>query len=378
MGVITRRLAVSGAFGAAGIGLGAWGACLPLIKQGLGLSDGELGSALLCFALGAMLVMPVIGRLAVRVGGGLLSLIGGGGFALALMATAHAPGLVALAACVLLMGLCFGALDVAMNLLAAAVERAAQAPIMASFHAAYSIGLLAGAILSGVLFGAGLGAVGTLFVAGALIVAIFALAGLAMLSIAIAGEGGGSGAPRRQLLRDPVVLAMGAFAFLAFFVEGAMADWSAIYVVQQVGLDSGGGALAFSLFAAAMAAGRIGGGRLERALGPVATLGLSAILAMVGLGAAAAFPLDFVVMPAFVLVGFGIANIIPVVFSAAGRQGGDRATRIFPAVVGIGYVGVMVGPPVIGGLAEHFSLRGSLVALALALAVVLVFRRRVA
>ncbi|PWR21460.1 MFS transporter [Zavarzinia aquatilis] len=378
MVVNTRRLAVSAAFGAAGIGLGAWGACLPLIKQGLALSDGELGSALLCFALGAMLVMPVIGRLAVRVGGGLLGLVGGCGFALALMATAQAPGLAVLAACILLMGLCFGALDVAMNLLAAAVERAAQVPIMASFHAAYSIGLLGGAILSGALFGAGFGAAGTLFVACALIFAIFAIAGLAMRPIAIVGEGGGSGAPRRQLLRDPVVLAMGGLAFLAFFVEGAMADWAAIYVVQQVGLDSGGGAVAFSLFAAAMAVGRIGGGRLQRALGPVATIGLSAILAILGLGAAAAFPAAFVVLPAFALVGFGIANIIPVVFSAAGRQGGDRATRIFPAVVGIGYVGVMVGPPVIGAIAEHFTLRGSLFVLVLALSVVLLFRRRVA
>lgn len=378
MGVIYRRIAVSGAFGAAGIGLGAWGACLPLIKRGLTLSDGELGAALLCFALGALAVMPVIGRLAARAGGGLLCLASSCGFALALMVTAQTPSLSLLAACIFVMGVCFGALDVAMNLLAAAVERGAKAPIMASFHAAYSIGVLAGAVISGALFGIGFGAKGTLLVAGSLIIGIFALATPVMLRIALAEEAGGSGAPRRQLLRDPMVLALGGLAFLAFFVEGAMADWSAIYVVQQVGLDSGGGALAFSLFAAAMAAGRMGGGRIERALGPVATLGLSAILATTGLCAAAAFPLGFVVMPAFALVGFGIANIIPVVFSAAGRRGGDRATRIFPIVVGIGYVGVMIGPPVIGAVAEHFSLRGSLLALALALVVVLLSRRQVA
>ncbi|MCW0182091.1 MAG: MFS transporter [Zavarzinia sp.] len=378
MGVIYRRLAVSGAFGAAGIGLGAWGACLPLIKRGLTLSDGELGAALLCFALGALAVMPVIGRLAARVGGGLLCLVSSCGFALALMVAAQTPSLSLLAACIFVMGVCFGALDVAMNLLAAAVERGAKAPIMASFHAAYSIGVLSGAVISGALFGVGFGAKGTLLVAGSLIIGIFALATPVMLRIALAEEGGGSGRPRRQLLRDPMVLALGGLAFLAFFVEGAMADWSAIYVVQQVGLDSGGGALAFSLFAAAMAAGRMGGGRIERALGPVATLGLSAILAMTGLCAAAAFPLGFVVMPAFALVGFGIANIIPVVFSAAGRRGGDRATRIFPIVVGIGYVGVMIGPPVIGAVAEHFTLRGSLLALALALVVVVLSRRQVA
>lgn len=378
MGVIYRRFAVSGAFGAAGIGLGAWGACLPLIKRGLTLSDGELGAALLCFALGALAVMPVIGRLAARAGGGLLCLVSSCGFALALMVTAQTPSLLLLAACIFVMGVCFGALDVAMNLLAAAVERGAKAPIMASFHAAYSIGVLAGAVISGGLFGVGFGAKGTLLVAGSLILGIFALATPVMLRIALAEEGGGSGGPRRQLLRDPMVLALGGLAFLAFFVEGAMADWSAIYVVQQVGLDSGGGALAFSLFAAAMAAGRMGGGRIERALGPVATLGFSAILAATGLCAAAAFPLGFVVMPAFALVGFGIANIIPVVFSAAGRRGGDRATRIFPIVVGIGYVGVMIGPPVIGAVAEHFTLRGSLLALALALMVVLLSRRQVA
>lgn len=378
MGVIRRRLAVSGAFGAAGIGLGAWGACLPLIKLGLELSDGELGFALLCFALGAMVVMPVIGRLAAGIGGGLLCLASSIGFALALAATAHAPDLPLLAACIFVMGVCFGALDVAMNLLAASVERGAGTPIMASFHAAYSVGLLAGALISGGLFSLDFGARGTLFASAGLILAIFALATPVTLRIAFAEEAGGSGAPRRQLLRDPMVLALGGLAFLAFFVEGAMADWSAIYVVQQVGLDSGGGALAFSLFAAAMAAGRMGGGRIERALGPVATLGLSAILAMIGLCAAAVFPVGFVVMPAFALVGFGIANIIPVVFSAAGRRGGARATRIFPIVVGIGYVGVMVGPPVIGAVAEHFSLRGSLLALALALVVAVLARRQVA
>lgn len=377
-GVSLRRASVSGLFLAAGIGLGTWGACLPLIKRGLALSDGELGSALLCFAVGAMVVMPFIGRLAQHGHAGHLGAGGGVGFGLVLLALPHAPSLPLLAFGIFLMGVTFGVMDVSMNLLGTVVERIRRRPVMASFHAAYSIGLLGAAMMSGGLFALGLGARGTLLVAALLIIAL-AIGGTVWLRRLSAPEAERAPAQSwRALIRDPVALGMGALAFLGFFAEGAMSDWTAVYVVQQVGLGEEAGAAAFSLFAGAMALARMIGGQLDRALGPVRTLTLSAGLAILGFVAAAAFPVGPVVLPAFALVGFGIANIVPVIFSATGRRGGERAASIFPFVVGIGYAGIMIGPPVIGAVAEHFSLRGGLLVLVLGLAVIIVFRQQVA
>ena len=360
----TQRGTTSVIFLALGVSGGAWAAALPGIKAGLSLSDRQLSVALLGVALASVLATVTAGALAPRIGTGRAT----AGAALALAVTtvlpAFAQSLPQLFGFCALFGLTIGFLDVAMNGHASEVEQRWGQAIMSSFHGAFSLGGLIGAALGGLLATAGFGTVGQLGLPAILVgcLALASVPGLGAGSRSSAGESG---------LAWPERAAWGicAVAFLCLIVEGAVADWSAVYLATVVNVAQGAAASAFAAFSVAMTIGRLTGDQIVRWLGARLVVTGGGVLAAVGLGVAVAFPSFAPATIGFALVGLGLANVAPTVFSAAGRFGRSPAAGL-GMVVSFGYVGFISGPPFIGSVATAFDLRTALGLLVVVTAVI--------
>jgi hypothetical protein len=348
-----QRFATLSVFLANGLGIGSWAAAIPRIKADLTLSDARLSLALLAFAAGGMTAMPLMGLFAHRLRSGPASIVAGFAFAAAIAAIGFAWSLEILSVTAFLAGITSGAVDVAMNANASEVERRWGRPIMSSFHAAYSLGGAAGALL-----GAWLGGVGT----------VWGLLGPALLSsLLVAGavpflgnEGSGFGgaalaAPSRRLLP------LAALAFVLMATEGAVGDWSGTYLARS-GVETGVTAAAYAAFSLLMIMGRVTGDGIVGAAGPRATVGLGALVAAAGLAISAAWPGLAGGVVGFGLVGAGLANVVPVLFSVAGRTGSSAAVGIASAATS-GYAGLLIGPVIIGAVASAATLRLAIVML---------------
>ncbi|UFN47261.1 MFS transporter [Roseomonas sp. OT10] len=364
----TPRLATSLVFLVAGLGFGGWAVNIPLLKAGLGLTDATLGVALLGVAGGAILAMPLAGHLAGKVGAARLILLCGLGFAAVMAALPHAPTLWAFVPLVTLLGMGFGSVDVAMNTHAALIERHWGAAIMSSFHAAFSLGGLAGAALGGALLAAGADAALCLGVLAALS-AVGLLLAVPFLGHPTPPPGEAAEAGHGFVLPDRAMLGLGILALLAFFTEGAVADWSALYLIGN-GASDAAAAGGFAAFSLAMTLGRLTGDAVVRRLGGERALRWGGTLAAAGLLLALAVPRLEAGMTGLALVGLGLSNAAPVLFTAAGRAGGATPGRGVAAVATLGYAGMLAGPPLIGFLAQGASLRVALLLLALAPALI--------
>ena len=347
-------------FLANGSGIGVWAASIPGVKAGLGLTATALGSALLMLAVGAMSAMPFAGWLGARRGRLVVpcTLL----FAAALLLPALARTYWALLPALFAVGATSGALDVLMNAHAARVEQARGRAIMSSFHAAWSLGGLVGAGATAALLYLGQPEA---LPFGAVWVAV--LAGVAWLlgldDRAVAGGPGGFAWPSRA------VAGLGGLCLLAFMTEGAVADWSGVFLRTVTGASPAMATAGFAGFSAAMVLGRLTGDALVRRFGPAGVLRAGALLAVAGFAVAMAFPL--VAAAGFALVGLGVANMAPLLVSAAGRSGPAASTGV-AAVATMGYAGLLLGPPLVGAAADQVGLRaavGLLVLTAAALAV---------
>lgn len=313
---------------------------------------------MLAFALGAVVVMPIAGHVIPGVGTGRATRLATPALALSLLLPFAAPGLATLAAAAFVMGLANGSLDVAMNAHASLVERRWAQPIMSSFHAAFSAGGLAGAATGGLLAYSGVDPALALPTASACVMA----AGMAGWRSIGLGErtssGGGFALPGRAAL--PVCIA----AALCMLCEGAMADWSGVYLSAEAHASDALAAGGFASFSAAMVVGRLCGDRLVRQIGRSATIAAGGAVAFAGLAWAVAVPLPWAASLGFSLVGLGLANIVPVLFSMAGALGASPANGIAMAAT-TGYAGFLLGPPVIGAIATASDLRLGFAAVAL-------------
>ena len=333
------------------------------------MSDGALGGALLCVACGAMLAMPVVGWLGARNVPRLLTLT-----ALFLALVFPLAGLAgsvpALAASLLLMGAGAGSMDVCMNARASRVEQEWGAPIMSSFHAAFSLGGLAGTGLVAGAVALGWGVEGGLVLTSAVLLAAAAAhAGLDLRPALADGEAG-----RRFAWPSAAVAGIGVLCLLAFMTEGAVADWSGVFLRAVAGFSTAAGASGFAAFSAAMVIARVFGDRVVHRLGRGTVLSAGAMLAGAGMALAIAVPQVGPV--GFALTGLGGANMAPLLFSAAGRAGPAASTGV-AAVATLGYGGMLLGPPVIGVLADWIGLRFALLVLVAAMAAIALGSRRV-
>jgi predicted MFS family arabinose efflux permease len=362
------RLAVLGVFFANGVVIGTWVVRIPAVQQRLGLGEGLLGVALLGAAVGALAAMPLVGALVSRFGSrrvvGTTALL----LVVSLVLPALAPSLLFLVPALMLLGAANGGLDVSMNAQAVAVEKGYGRPIMSSFHAAWSFGGLAGAALGGLLASRGVGSLPH-FLAVAILAAIaFAGAYRALLpSQADASEKGSPAfaRPTRALL------GLGIISFCVLLGEGAMGDWSAVYLNNTLRTGPGFAAAGYAAFSVSMAFGRLFGDGFTERLGPARLVRSCGALAAIGLGVALAVGQPFVALVGFACAGAGFSIVFPAALSAAGRTEGMATGPALAAVSTTAYTGFLVGPPFIGFLAELTDL-GYALYLVVALSVAIV------
>ena len=365
---VRPRLATAALFLANGLGIGTWAGALPALQQQLGLSNQMLSVALVGFAVGAVASMLVAARCAGRFGVAQTALAAAFAFAVALVLPPLAPDLVVLAGAAVLLGLSNGFLDVCMNTNATTVERAWGVPLMSSFHALFSLGGMAGALGISFMLRLGVGLVGSMVIAAGVAAALTVSSlgvglrrGLAMNDVAT----------EVPLWRwpDPVVMRIGALAFLAMLVEGAMADWSGVFMTEVTGVSAAIAATAYAAFAVAMVAGRVFGDRIVRGLGPARVLGIGGVTVCAAMLVAIALPQRDIARVCFAVAGLGLSNLIPVLFSAGARVKPERPEEGVAGAAMGGYAGFLFGPVIIGSMAQVIGLRLALLLLAVAAAI---------
>jgi len=331
-----------------GIGIASWAPMVPYAKARLGLDDATLGLALLAFGGGSMVAMPLVGLLTHRFGSRKVIGIGGLLLCLVLPCLAVASSLAALMLTLLCFGVMLGAVDVAMNAHAVAVEKQAGRALMSGFHGLFSIGGLSGAAGMSLLLAAGLPLVAAASVIALLLAAIVATQWSSLIEdVDAAGE-------HAMAFRLPrgIVLVLGMLCFVSFLAEGAMLDWSAVLLRDFHGFAVASAGIGYACFSVAMAAGRLTGDWTIQRFGPVPTVRTGASVAALGLLLAALSPWPASVLAGFVLIGVGAANIVPVMFGAAGRLPGMSPAISIATVTTLGYAGLLSGPALIG-LAAH-------------------------
>jgi MFS family permease len=343
------RRAVLAVFALNGFALGGWFVRIPAVQDGLGIGEGLLGVALLGAAVGALLSMTVTGALISRLGSrrvvGAAALL----LPLSLIPLALAPNVPALALALVLVGASNGALDVSMNSHAVAVEDRYGRRIMSSFHAAFSFGALAGSVLGG---GVAYLDVGVLphFLAVSVLAIIAAVPAYRSLlpSDADAAEGGAPAfaRPTRALF------GLGVISFCVLLGEGAMSDWSAVYLDDALKTGPGFAAAGYAAFSLTMALGRLIGDRLTERFGPTRLVRLCGAVAALGLGAALAIGDPVFALVGFACAGAGFSVVFPLALSAAGGTEDVATGPALAAVSTAAYTGFLVGPPTIGFIAE--------------------------
>ncbi len=349
-----RQIATRAIFFHAGLGMAAWAPLIPFVKARLGIDDGALGLLLFCLAAGSMAIMPFAGYLIAKLGCRAV-LLGAGALLcidLPLLALLDAPLLMGAALGVF--GAVNGIMDVAMNSQAIIVERESGQAKMSGFHGFYSLGGIAGA-----------GGVSLLLLAGlapAQAIGLIALL-IAILLLIVAGDllaHGGIGERRRGgarwALAHGKILFIALLCFFVFLTEGAMLDWSALFLHAERGVAKSQAGIGFTLYAVAVACGRLYGDRLIGAVGRYRTLLLGSLCAAAGVLLTVTVPLASAAFGGLMLAGLGIANIVPILFNAVGNQKQVPPGQAFPAVTLVGYLGLLTGPALIGFIANYTSL----------------------
>lgn len=358
------RGATLAAFFLAGFVLAAWAPLVPYAKARAGLGDGELGLLLLCLGAGSLVAMPLAGLLAQRLGCRLVILAAALVASAALPVLATASGFAALAGALAAFGAGIGAIDVAANIQAVAVERARARPMMSGFHGFFSVGGMAGA--GGVSLMLWLGA--TPLVA-ALAAGAINLALLAGFARGLMADGGAADAPF-FVMPHGLIVVIGLLCFVVFLAEGAMLDWSAVFLTALRGVDPSRAGLGYAAFALAMTVGRLSGDRVVARLGGPAVMIAGGVTAASGLALAILVPVAGAALAGFAMVGLGASNIVPVLYSVLGRQTVMPAPLAVAAVTTVGYAGILAGPALIGFVAAASSLAVAFALVALSLLVV--------
>ncbi|SOB80241.1 MFS transporter [Streptomyces sp. 1331.2] len=379
------RLALTAFFAVDGFLFAAWVVRIPDVRSQVSASHSALGLALLCLSIGAVITMPMVGRLCLRFGSrpvtvGSLALL-----SLAVLLPAHAHSIAALGGVLLLFGAGYGGANVAMN--SAAVDLVAQLrrPVMPSFHAGYSFGGLLGTGVSGLLAGplstawalALSGLLGMAVTVGAGIVLLRspaaplvapdrAAAGTAGTAVAEGARDGGAasaaaaaGRPQTRFL----VLLLGVTALCTAYGEGAIADWTTLHLTDDVHASAAVAATGYGAYAFAMAGGRVGGTWLSIRLGQNRLMLFGGLTAAAGMLVAALAPAVPLSICGFVLVGLGLANLFPLAIARAGAAGGPQGVALASS---LGYGGMLIGPVVIGFLADAAGLPMALTTVAVA------------
>lgn len=361
---------VMAAFLVHGLVVSTWVSRIAGMKGALHLGDGTLGLSLLGAAIGSVTAIPIAGALVTRYGSRRIALGTCVGFCLALVPLALTHSLAMLVPALVFYGMMAGANDVAMNSLAVGTERLLGTPSISRFHAMFSLGGILGAGLGAVAAARGVSLAAHLLAGAAITLSITAV--VARLTVETRGD---TTHAHARLRRIPLALvALSAIGFCIFLTEGAIADWTAVYLKQVLHAADGLVPVGYAAFSLTMAMFRFGGDAITLRIGRAWTIRGGGSIAALGLAIVVAAHTPYAALAGFALAGAGFSSIIPLVFAAGGRIPGVGEGAGVATVSGLGYLGFLVGPPAIGFISEASSLRagiGLLVALSL-LAVVLV------
>lgn len=367
------RTALTVFFALDGFLFAGWVVRIPAIKHQTGASAATLGLALLGVSAGAVVTMMLTGRLCRRFGSHPVTVVCGVLLSLSIALPAQTRSALALGLVLLVFGAAYGGMNVAMNSAAVDLVAALRRPVMPGFHAAFSLGGMIGAGLGGLVAG-GLSPATHLLILTGVGLLVTAVMGPVLLrhpaprppveAGASAGAGAGTGeAPRKLSGRARrLVLLFGLIALCTAYGEGALADWGALHLEQDLHAHPGVAAAGYSLFALAMTAGRLSGTALLERLGQTRTLVVGGATAAVGMLLGSLAPTTWQALLGFAVTGLGLANIFPVAVGRAGELAGPGGVA---AASTLGYGGMLLGPPAIGFLTDWFSLPVALTTVAL-------------
>ncbi|MCP1419054.1 MFS family permease [Pseudomonas laurylsulfativorans] len=344
----SERMSTRIAFLIAGLLMSAWAPLVPLVKARAGLDDGGLGLLLLGLGGGSIVAMPFAGYLTAHYGcrpvviWATIVLCA----VLPLLSTlVWLPGLVI---AVIIFGVSMGMLDCAMNIQSVIVEKNSGQALQSGFHGLYSLGGIVGAGAMTALFTLGLDPL-----IAALCIVATVLGSLYKAAPALLTYGTERGGPLFAVPRG-IVLLLGTLCFIVFLTEGAMLDWSAVFLVSNRGLEPSIAGLGYASFAAAMTVGRLTGDAIVSKLGGVRVVALGGLCAAAGMIVSLGIDGWPASLVGYALVGAGCSNIVPVIFTAVGRQQRMPQAVAIPAVISMGYAGILIGPVFIGA-AAHLS-----------------------
>jgi predicted MFS family arabinose efflux permease len=335
-----------------GMALAAWAPLVPYAKARAGLDEAGLGLLLLCLGAGSIIAMPISGALSTRFGCRALILASCLMVCVTLPLLSFVTQAPLLAVTLFVFGMAVGTSEVAMNIQAVIVEKAAPRPLMSGFHGFFSLGGFSGA-----------GAIGALIWLGlppfpASLAIDLALLVILLLSTRHNLRYGNEGGEKSPLFVMPhgIVVFIGVLCFIIFLAEGAMLDWSAVFLESQHGFDRAVSGIGYAAFAIAMTLGRLTGDRIVALLGGTRVLIMGSLCVAAGFAVSVFAPYDVAAVIGFVLIGLGASNIVPVLYTATGAQKIMSPSHAVAAITTIGYAGILLGPALIGFIAHGTSL----------------------
>ncbi len=367
------RWAVMAVFLLHGLLLGAWAPHIALAKERLGAGSGLFGALLLSLPIGAVVAMPIAGALINKYGSARMTLMTGLMFCAAMILPAHAPSILTFIFSGMLLGIAMGSMDVSMNAHGLAIEKDLKRPIMSGLHGGFSLGAAFGA------FGGG----GLMKIIGAsnqiVFVALFCAAGIFFVSRYFLSSDVDKGLSGSHFAWPTwATIGLGSLCFLALMIEGSILDWGAILMRERFLVDASFAAFAFGAYQAGMAASRFAGDWLRQRFGAVPMVVWSALLCAAATAMALTVNNPMLSSIGFVFAGIGIGNLAPVLFAGGGRLEPDAPGRGIAAVTTLGYTGFLVGPPMIGFVAEFSNLSAALGLTVVAALIIAMFARAVA
>lgn len=355
----SSRYATTLIFFVNGLVLGIWATNIPAISKALGLTDGQLGAALSMFAAGTMLMIFMAGSVANKLGSRTSIVLGGVLLSISLPLLVMSPSYEVFFVILLFFGICNSVIDISMNTHASIIEQKLGKPMMSWFHAAFSFGGMAGAGIVSVLDAYALSALSNLVIAALLMLVTSLLCARPLQHLRPMEA---TAEQRSKVVIKPslTLMIIAMLTIMSLFTENSMINWSAKYLTDVASTSTGIAAFAFGGFSFAMAIGRLIGNPLIKRYGRDCMLVSSGLMGVAGFALAIAAPSPLTSIAGFMLVGLGLANMTPILYSKA-AQACPQAPSLGLALNGtIGYLGFLICPPIIGATSDHVGLQYSM------------------
>lgn len=364
------RLATRLAFFAAGFAMGCCAPFFPFIKENVSADKSEFGLLLLCLGIGAIIAMPITGIVSARRGSKPMILLGGFLMALLIPILVVVESQSILAIIIFLLGASLGTLDVAMNVHAVEVEKIEKRSLMSNFHAQFSIGGLIGAGLMTVFLFFGFSILISSFVSASITFIAMTLTVKRLLNVSTVEK-------TKFMLPKGVVILLAIFAAIIFLIEGAVVDWGALLIIDRELTTPESAGIGYILFSVAMVIARLLGDGIVKAIGEFKVLIFGVIITILGILIIVLSNITIIALSGFMFIGLGVANLVPIFFSAAGRQSVMPPAIAIASVTTTGYAGILLGPVIIGYVAEVTSLSIGFSILIPLIVLIVIFSRKI-